>query len=98
MTFCSIFLNCLLKHVECNSSCNVLKVPFGLKEALKSIIYFYTIPFCGLVCKICCVICRWRPQGFAKPELMEILKNAAEDSYKRLILPFLCRGYRFVLA
>ncbi|KAA0717848.1 S1 RNA-binding domain-containing protein 1 [Triplophysa tibetana] len=41
-----------------------------------------------------CVNVRWKPQGFARPELMEILKNAAEDSYKRLILPFLSRGYR----
>ncbi|XP_067278032.1 S1 RNA-binding domain-containing protein 1 isoform X2 [Pseudorasbora parva] len=41
-----------------------------------------------------CVNVRWRPQGFARPELMTILKNAAEDSYKRLILPFLSRGYR----
>ncbi|KAI7805635.1 S1 RNA-binding domain-containing protein 1 isoform X1 [Triplophysa rosa] len=41
-----------------------------------------------------CVNIRWKPQGFARPELMEILKNAAEDSYKRLILPFLSRGYR----
>ncbi|RXN28296.1 S1 RNA-binding domain-containing 1 [Labeo rohita] len=39
--------------------------------------------------------CRWwRPQGFARPELMTILKNAAEDSFKRFILPFLSRGYR----
>lgn len=41
-----------------------------------------------------CVNVRWRPKGFAQPELMSILKNAAEDSYKRLILPFLNRGYR----
>ncbi|KAG1950854.1 S1 RNA-binding domain-containing protein 1 isoform X1 [Pimephales promelas] len=41
-----------------------------------------------------CVNVRWRPQGFAQPELMTILKNACEDSYKRFILPFLSRGYR----
>ncbi|XP_066535847.1 S1 RNA-binding domain-containing protein 1 [Hoplias malabaricus] len=41
-----------------------------------------------------CVNVRWRPQGFAKPELMKILSDAAEDSYKRLIMPLLCRGYR----
>ncbi|KAI2657734.1 S1 RNA-binding domain-containing protein 1 [Labeo rohita] len=41
-----------------------------------------------------CVNVRWRPQGFARPELMTILKNAAEDSFKRFILPFLSRGYR----
>uniref|UniRef100_A0A8C1LD57 S1 RNA binding domain 1 n=1 Tax=Cyprinus carpio TaxID=7962 RepID=A0A8C1LD57_CYPCA len=45
-----------------------------------------------------CINVRWRPQGFARPELMTILKNAVEDSYKRFILPFLSRGYRFVLA
>ncbi|XP_016371915.1 S1 RNA-binding domain-containing protein 1-like isoform X1 [Sinocyclocheilus rhinocerous] len=41
-----------------------------------------------------CVNVRWRPQGFARPELMTILKNAVEDSYRRFILPFLSRGYR----
>ncbi|XP_073691180.1 S1 RNA-binding domain-containing protein 1 isoform X2 [Garra rufa] len=41
-----------------------------------------------------CINVRWRPQGFARPELMTVLKNAAEDSYKRFILPFLSRGYR----
>uniref|UniRef100_A0A671RXP4 S1 RNA-binding domain-containing protein 1 n=1 Tax=Sinocyclocheilus anshuiensis TaxID=1608454 RepID=A0A671RXP4_9TELE len=41
-----------------------------------------------------CVNVRWRPQGFAWPELMTILKNAVEDSYRRFILPFLSRGYR----
>ncbi|XP_022540686.2 S1 RNA-binding domain-containing protein 1 [Astyanax mexicanus] len=41
-----------------------------------------------------CVNVRWRPQGFARPELMKILNSAVEDSYKRLITPLLCRGYR----
>ncbi|XP_052006975.1 S1 RNA-binding domain-containing protein 1-like [Xyrauchen texanus] len=41
-----------------------------------------------------CVNVRWRPQGFARPELMTILNNAVEASYKRFILPFLSRGYR----
>uniref|UniRef100_A0A672NB96 S1 RNA binding domain 1 n=1 Tax=Sinocyclocheilus grahami TaxID=75366 RepID=A0A672NB96_SINGR len=41
-----------------------------------------------------CINVRWRPQGFAQPELMTILKNAIEDSYRRFILPFLSRGYR----
>lgn len=45
-----------------------------------------------------CVNVRWKPKAFARPELMTILKNAAEDSYKRLILPFLCRGYRTKLS
>lgn len=41
-----------------------------------------------------CINVRWKPQGFAQPELMTVLRNAAEDSYKRLIMPFLSRGYR----
>ncbi|XP_072532959.1 S1 RNA-binding domain-containing protein 1 [Salminus brasiliensis] len=41
-----------------------------------------------------CVNVRWRPQGFARPDLMKILNSAVEDSYKRLITPLLCRGYR----
>ncbi|KAF4105678.1 hypothetical protein G5714_013340 [Onychostoma macrolepis] len=41
-----------------------------------------------------CINVRWRPQGFARPELMTILKNAVEDSYRRFILPFLSRGNR----
>uniref|UniRef100_A0A8C2Q476 S1 RNA binding domain 1 n=1 Tax=Cyprinus carpio TaxID=7962 RepID=A0A8C2Q476_CYPCA len=40
-----------------------------------------------------CISVRWRPQGFTRPELMTILKNAIEDSYRRFILPFLSRGY-----
>uniref|UniRef100_W5UB68 S1 RNA-binding domain-containing protein 1 n=1 Tax=Ictalurus punctatus TaxID=7998 RepID=W5UB68_ICTPU len=41
-----------------------------------------------------CVNVRWRPQGFARPELMKILNSAVEDSYKRLLMPLLSRGYR----
>ncbi|XP_060781594.1 S1 RNA-binding domain-containing protein 1 isoform X2 [Neoarius graeffei] len=41
-----------------------------------------------------CVNVRWRPQGFARPELMKILNSAIEDSYKRLLLPLLSRSYR----
>ncbi|KAG7334245.1 hypothetical protein KOW79_002652 [Hemibagrus wyckioides] len=41
-----------------------------------------------------CVNVRWRPQGFARPELMKILNSAVEDSYKRLLLPMLSRSYR----
>ncbi|KAK3554800.1 hypothetical protein QTP70_033497 [Hemibagrus guttatus] len=41
-----------------------------------------------------CVNVRWRPQGFARPELMKILNSAVEDSYKRLLLPMLSRTYR----
>uniref|UniRef100_H3ANA6 S1 RNA-binding domain-containing protein 1 n=2 Tax=Latimeria chalumnae TaxID=7897 RepID=H3ANA6_LATCH len=41
-----------------------------------------------------CVNERWRPQGYAKPELMTLLHKSTEDSYKRLIYPLLCREYR----
>nr|XP_019945026.1 PREDICTED: S1 RNA-binding domain-containing protein 1 [Paralichthys olivaceus] len=36
----------------------------------------------------------WRPKTFAKQEHHAIIRNAVEDSYKRLILPFLTRSYR----
>ncbi|XP_036402629.1 S1 RNA-binding domain-containing protein 1 [Megalops cyprinoides] len=41
-----------------------------------------------------CVNVRWRPKGYAREEFMKILRDAVEDSYKRLILPLLCRAYR----
>ncbi|KAG2467323.1 S1 RNA-binding domain-containing protein 1 [Polypterus senegalus] len=41
-----------------------------------------------------CVNVRWRPKGYAREELFKILKDAVEDSYKRLIYPLLCRTYR----
>uniref|UniRef100_A0A7N6ACC1 S1 RNA-binding domain-containing protein 1 n=1 Tax=Anabas testudineus TaxID=64144 RepID=A0A7N6ACC1_ANATE len=41
-----------------------------------------------------CINNRWRPKTFARDELREIIRNAVEDSYKRLILPFLTRTYR----
>nr|XP_032652045.1 acid-sensing ion channel 1C-like [Chelonoidis abingdonii] len=37
---------------------------------------------------------KWRPKRYAKPELMNILHNSVEDSYKRLIYPLLCREFR----
>lgn len=43
----------------------------------------------------CLVLCRWRPKTFARQELQAVIRNAVEDSYKRLILPFLTRSYRF---
>ncbi|XP_034753570.1 S1 RNA-binding domain-containing protein 1 [Etheostoma cragini] len=41
-----------------------------------------------------CINNRWRQRTFARDELRTIIKNAVEDSYKRLILPFLIRSYR----
>ncbi|ERE74266.1 S1 RNA-binding domain-containing protein 1 [Cricetulus griseus] len=36
----------------------------------------------------------WRPRGFARPEIMQILRNSLDDSFKRLIVPLLCREFR----
>uniref|UniRef100_A0A8D3BPV3 S1 RNA binding domain 1 n=1 Tax=Scophthalmus maximus TaxID=52904 RepID=A0A8D3BPV3_SCOMX len=41
-----------------------------------------------------CINNRWRPKTFPREELNVIIRNAVEDSYKRLILPFLTRSYR----
>lgn len=41
-----------------------------------------------------CIQNRWRPRGFARPELMKILHNSLDDSFKRLIVPLLCREFR----
>ncbi|KAI3363385.1 hypothetical protein L3Q82_012001 [Scortum barcoo] len=41
-----------------------------------------------------CINNRWRTKTFARDELRAIIRNAVEDSYKRLILPFLSRTYR----
>ncbi|XP_015252840.1 PREDICTED: S1 RNA-binding domain-containing protein 1 [Cyprinodon variegatus] len=41
-----------------------------------------------------CINNRWRTKTFAREELRAIITNAVEDSYKRLILPFLTRSYR----
>ncbi|XP_071336250.1 S1 RNA-binding domain-containing protein 1 [Trachinotus anak] len=41
-----------------------------------------------------CINNRWRPKTFAREELRVIIRNAVEDSYKRLVLPFLTRSYR----
>ncbi|KAM7408426.1 hypothetical protein PAMA_002243 [Pampus argenteus] len=41
-----------------------------------------------------CLNNRWRPKTFARDVLNAIIRNAVEDSYKRLILPFVTRNYR----
>ncbi|XP_022371979.1 S1 RNA-binding domain-containing protein 1 [Enhydra lutris kenyoni] len=41
-----------------------------------------------------CIQNRWRPRGFARPELMKILHNSLDDSFRRLIYPLLCREFR----
>ncbi|XP_076831041.1 S1 RNA-binding domain-containing protein 1 isoform X2 [Brachyhypopomus gauderio] len=45
-----------------------------------------------------CVNVRWRPKGYAQPDLMNVLKAAVEDSYKRLLVPLLSRAYRTKLS
>ncbi|XP_035128544.1 S1 RNA-binding domain-containing protein 1 isoform X1 [Callithrix jacchus] len=41
-----------------------------------------------------CIQNRWRPRSFARPEVMKILHNSLDDSFKRLIYPLLCREFR----
>ncbi|XP_075391736.1 S1 RNA-binding domain-containing protein 1 isoform X2 [Tenrec ecaudatus] len=41
-----------------------------------------------------CIQNRWRPRGFARPELMKVLHNSLDDSFKRLIYPLLSREFR----
>eukprot|EP00066_Takifugu_rubripes_P012162 XP_011601428.1 PREDICTED: S1 RNA-binding domain-containing protein 1 isoform X1 [Takifugu rubripes] len=41
-----------------------------------------------------CLNSRWRPKTMPRDEHHLILKNAVDDSYKRLIQPFLSRSYR----
>uniref|UniRef100_A0AAV2JPC3 S1 motif domain-containing protein n=1 Tax=Knipowitschia caucasica TaxID=637954 RepID=A0AAV2JPC3_KNICA len=41
-----------------------------------------------------CVNCRWKTKSFAREEHRSLIRNAVEDSYKRLILPFLTRSHR----
>ncbi|XP_069787193.1 S1 RNA-binding domain-containing protein 1 isoform X2 [Narcine bancroftii] len=63
----------------------ILTVKVNIPDRVKNM-------FCGW-----CVNERWRPRGFARPELMKLLMNSAEDSYKRLIYPLLCREFRSLL-
>ncbi|XP_057703658.1 S1 RNA-binding domain-containing protein 1 isoform X1 [Corythoichthys intestinalis] len=41
-----------------------------------------------------CINNRWKPRTFAQEAHRELIKNSVEDSYKRLIVPFLTRMYR----
>ncbi|XP_051869174.1 S1 RNA-binding domain-containing protein 1 [Pristis pectinata] len=63
----------------------ILTVKVSIPDRVKNV-------FCGW-----CINERWRPRGFARPELMKLLKDSAEDSYKRLIYPLLCREFRSLL-
>ncbi|XP_074061258.1 S1 RNA-binding domain-containing protein 1 isoform X2 [Macrotis lagotis] len=84
-----------------NFSCNIKSIQhhqilaINRGENLKILTVKVNIPdtvkneFCSW-----CVQNRWRPLRYARPELMKILHDSVEDSYKRLIYPLLCREYR----
>ncbi|XP_027721382.1 S1 RNA-binding domain-containing protein 1 isoform X2 [Vombatus ursinus] len=84
-----------------NFSCNIKSIQhhqilaINRGENLKILTVKVNIPdsvkneFCSW-----CIQNRWRPLRFARPELMKILHDSVEDSYKRLIYPLLCREYR----
>ncbi|XP_064173426.1 S1 RNA-binding domain-containing protein 1 [Anguilla rostrata] len=88
-------------HLYCDFTSNVQRIQhhqtlaINRGESLKILTVKVNIPdrvkseFCRW-----CVNVRWRPKGYASNELMKILHDAVEDSYKRLIQPLLCRGYR----
>ncbi|XP_067421180.1 S1 RNA-binding domain-containing protein 1 [Emydura macquarii macquarii] len=84
-----------------NFSCNIKNIQhhqilaINRGENLKILTVKVNIPD-GVKNEFCrwCVNERWRPKRYAKPELMKILHNSVEDSYKRLIYPLLCREFR----
>uniref|UniRef100_A0A673X4Z4 S1 RNA-binding domain-containing protein 1 n=1 Tax=Salmo trutta TaxID=8032 RepID=A0A673X4Z4_SALTR len=88
-------------HLYCDFTCNVQRIQhhqtlaINRGENLKILTVKVNIPdrvksdFCRW-----CVNIRWRPKGYAREELMKILRDAVEDSYKRLLLPLLSRSYR----
>ncbi|XP_019715973.1 S1 RNA-binding domain-containing protein 1 isoform X1 [Hippocampus comes] len=41
-----------------------------------------------------CINNRWKPKTYAREEHQALIKDSVEDSYKRLIVPFLSRTYR----
>uniref|UniRef100_A0A7M4G0T7 S1 RNA-binding domain-containing protein 1 n=1 Tax=Crocodylus porosus TaxID=8502 RepID=A0A7M4G0T7_CROPO len=84
-----------------NFSCNIRNIQhhqilaINRGENLKILTVKVNVPD-GVKNEFCrwCVNERWRPKRYAKPELMKILHNSVEDSYKRLIYPLLCREFR----
>ncbi|KAI1894419.1 hypothetical protein AGOR_G00115610 [Albula goreensis] len=88
-------------HLYCDFTCSVQRIQphqtlaINRGESLKILTVKVNIPdrvkseFCRW-----CVNVRWRPKGYAHDDFWKILQNAVEDSYKRLIHPLLCRGYR----
>ncbi|NXX90353.1 SRBD1 protein, partial [Centropus bengalensis] len=82
--------SCNIKNIQHHQ---ILAINRG--ENLKILTVKVNIPD-GVKNEFCwwCVNERWRPKQFLKPELMRILRNSVEDSYKRLIYPLLCREFR----
>lgn len=84
-----------------NFSCNIRNIhhhqilAINRGENLKILTVKVTISD-GVKNEFCrwCIQNRWRPRGFARPELMKILHNSLDDSFKRLIVPLLCRELR----
>ncbi|KAJ1078111.1 hypothetical protein K5549_011438 [Capra hircus] len=84
-----------------NFSCNIRNIQhhqilaINRGENLKILTVKVNIPD-GVKKEFCkwCIQNRWRPRGFARPELMKILYNSLDDSFKRLIYPLLCREFR----
>uniref|UniRef100_A0AAZ3NT23 S1 motif domain-containing protein n=1 Tax=Oncorhynchus tshawytscha TaxID=74940 RepID=A0AAZ3NT23_ONCTS len=88
-------------HLYCDFTCNVQHIQhhqtlaINRGENLKILTVKVNIPdrvksdFCRW-----CLNVRWRPKGYPREELMKILRDAVEDSYKRLLLPLLSRSYR----
>ncbi|XP_053445713.1 S1 RNA-binding domain-containing protein 1 isoform X2 [Nycticebus coucang] len=84
-----------------NFSCNIRNIQhhqilaINRGENLKILTVKINIPD-GVKSEFCrwCIQNRWRPRGFARPELMQILNNSLDDSFKRLIYPLLCREFR----
>ncbi|KAM4867713.1 S1 RNA-binding domain-containing protein 1 isoform 1-T2 [Thomomys bottae] len=84
-----------------NFSCNIRNIhhhqilAINRGENLKILMVKVNIPD-GVKNEFCrwCIQNRWRPRGFARPELMKILHNSLDDSFKRLIYPLLCREFR----
>ncbi|XP_006159959.1 S1 RNA-binding domain-containing protein 1 [Tupaia chinensis] len=84
-----------------NFSCNIRNIQhhqilaINRGENLKILTVKVNIPD-GVKNEFCrwCIQNRWRPRGFARPELMKILYSSLDDSFKRLIYPLLCREFR----
>lgn len=88
-------------NLYCNFTCNIQRIQshqtlaINRGESLKILTVKVNIPdrvkneFTRW-----CINNRWRTKTFARDELCAVIRNAVEDSYKRLILPFLSRTYR----